>query len=137
MYRLIAGAAPLTARRRVVAAGVGGYVGINAAALATAIEFGIQPDALPRPPSGAPLYSPYRPVPDDPGDGARRTSPSPASAEAILTAGVLAYLQRADMRAARAQPPGRAGEPRRPRAGTRPSGTTLHARHASRPGSWP
>src|SRR3954453_6996038 len=80
VYRLVAGNAPLTSRRRggaqgvggargvnppalasrrgVVAAGVAGYVGINAAALAAAIEFGIQPGLF-HTASGAPLYSPY------------------------------------------------------------------------------
>src|SRR4029079_7487421 len=43
IYKLLAGRAPLTAPRRAVAAGVGGYVGLNVAALAAAIEFGVQP----------------------------------------------------------------------------------------------
>jgi cobalt/nickel transport system permease protein len=96
VYRLIARDAPLTSRRRVVAAGIAGYVGINVAALATAIEFGIQP-ALFHTASGAPLYSPY---------SLSQTIPAMAlahltiagAAEAILTAGVLAYLARADVR---------------------------------------
>lgn len=58
VYRLIAGRTPLTGRRRVLAAAVGGYVGINFAALAAAIEFGIQPDLFTSS-SGVPLYSPY------------------------------------------------------------------------------
>jgi cobalt/nickel transport system permease protein len=57
-YRALAGRAPLLAARRVIAAGVAGYVAINAAALCAAIEFGVQPyffhDA-----GGAPLYAPY------------------------------------------------------------------------------
>jgi cobalt/nickel transport system permease protein len=96
VYRLVAGRAPLTARRRVVAAGIGGYVGINVAALATAIEFGIQPGLF-HTASGAPLYSPY---------SLSQTIPAMAlahltiagAAEAILSAGVLAYLARADVR---------------------------------------
>jgi cobalt/nickel transport system permease protein len=58
VYRLAAGRAPLTARRRAVAAGLAGYVAINAAALCAGIEFGIQP-ALFKSASGAPLYAPY------------------------------------------------------------------------------
>src|SRR4051812_48153623 len=58
VYRLVAGNAPLTSRRRVVAAGVAGYVGVNAAPLAAAIEVGIQPGLF-HTPSRAPLYSPY------------------------------------------------------------------------------
>ncbi|MHB9109187.1 MAG: cobalt transporter CbiM [Armatimonadota bacterium] len=41
-YRLIAGRNP-SARRQVVAGAIGGYVGLNAAALATAVMLGIQP----------------------------------------------------------------------------------------------
>jgi cobalt/nickel transport system permease protein len=119
VYRLVAGSAPLTSRRRVVAAGIGGYVGINVAALATAIEFGIQP-ALFHTASGAPLYSPYSLSQTIPAMMLAHLTVAGA-AEAILTAGVLAYLARADVRrlvpnhpgvpvsadAAAALPPGR------------------------------
>jgi cobalt/nickel transport system permease protein len=96
VYRLIAGKAPLTSRRRVVAAAIAGYVGINAAAQAAAIEFGIQPELF-HTASGAPLYSPYH---------LSQTIPAMAiphltiagAVEAILTAGVFAYLARADVR---------------------------------------
>jgi cobalt/nickel transport system permease protein len=91
LYRVFAGHAAVTARRRVIAAGIAGYVAINAAALCAAIEFGIQPyffhDA-----GGTPLYAPY-PL----------TIAIPAMmighltfagiAELILSAGVVAYLQ--------------------------------------------
>src|SRR5438067_3133497 len=43
VYRLVAGRVALTAPRRAVAAGIGGYVGLNVAALCAAIEFGVQP----------------------------------------------------------------------------------------------
>ncbi|MEA2256460.1 MAG: cobalt/nickel transport system permease protein, partial [Solirubrobacteraceae bacterium] len=43
VYRLLARGAALTARRRALAAGLGGYVGINAAALCAAVELGLQP----------------------------------------------------------------------------------------------
>jgi cobalt/nickel transport system permease protein len=96
VYRLIAGRAPLTSRRRVLAAAVSGYVGINAAAMAAAFEFGIQPGLF-HTASGAPLYSPYH---------LSQTIPAMALphltiagfAEAILTGGVFAYLARADVR---------------------------------------
>jgi cobalt/nickel transport system permease protein len=66
------------------------------AALATAIEFGIQP-ALFHTASGAPLYSPYSLSQTIPAMAlAHLTVAGPA--EAILTAGVLAYLARADVR---------------------------------------
>jgi cobalt/nickel transport system permease protein len=99
----MSGKAPLTSKRRVIAAAVGGYAGINAAALATAIEFGIQPDLFTTS-SGAPLYSPYH---------LSQTIPAMAlphltiagAAEAIMTAGILAYLQRTDVtRLARSHP---------------------------------
>jgi cobalt/nickel transport system permease protein len=96
VYRLLARNAPLTARRRTVAAAVAGYVAINAAAFAAAVEFGIQPTFF-HTASGAPLYAPYH---------LSQTIPAMAlahltiagGAEAILTAGVFAYLARADVR---------------------------------------
>ncbi len=57
-YRLIAARAPILGTRRVVAAGIAGWVGMTAAALMVGIELGIQPllftDA-----NGIALYSPY------------------------------------------------------------------------------
>lgn len=47
-----------SSRGKLVAAGIGSYVGINASALAAAIEFGIQP-ALFRDSAGNALYCPY------------------------------------------------------------------------------
>jgi cobalt/nickel transport system permease protein len=58
VYRIGAGASSLTSRRRVVAAAVAGYAGINASALLAAIEFGLQP-VLFHDSGGAPLYAPY------------------------------------------------------------------------------
>ena len=43
---------------KLISAGIGSYIGINAAALAAAIEFGIQP-ALFHTAAGVPLYCPY------------------------------------------------------------------------------
>lgn len=47
-----------SASGKMVSAGIGSYLGINAAALAAAIEFGIQP-ALFHTAAGVPLYCPY------------------------------------------------------------------------------
>jgi cobalt/nickel transport system permease protein len=58
VYRLAAGQSDPASSRRVFAAGIAGYIGLNVAALATAIEFGIQPSLF-RDASGAPLYAPY------------------------------------------------------------------------------
>ncbi|MEO6703393.1 MAG: cobalt transporter CbiM, partial [Jatrophihabitantaceae bacterium] len=95
VYRIIAGRATLTAGRRVIAAGIGGYLGLNCAALAAGIELGLQPDLFHNA-QGAPLYSPYH---------LSQAIPAMMLAhlvvagvvEAVLTAGVLAYLQRANI----------------------------------------
>jgi cobalt/nickel transport system permease protein len=94
VYRLIAGRAPLRSPRRVVAAGLAGYLGINVAALLAAVEFGIQP-ALFHDAGGAPLYAPF-PL----------SIAVPAMlighltfaglAEMVISGGLVAYLQRAD-----------------------------------------
>jgi cobalt/nickel transport system permease protein len=94
LYRLVSGRAPLTSGRRVVAAACGAYVGINAAAMAAAFELGIQPDLF-HTASGAPLYSPYHLSQTIPAMAIPHLTVAGA-AEAILTGGVLAYLQRAD-----------------------------------------
>jgi cobalt/nickel transport system permease protein len=57
-YRLIAARAPLLSNRRVVAAFIGGYVGMTASALLVGIELGIQP-LLFTGANGQALYSPY------------------------------------------------------------------------------
>lgn len=56
VYRIVAGSDP-PPRRRALAAAVGGYAGINVAALLTALELGIQP--LLWSDGGRALYSPY------------------------------------------------------------------------------
>ncbi|MCD6291210.1 MAG: cobalt transporter CbiM [Anaerolineae bacterium] len=92
VYRLIAGDASLTSSRHWIGAAVGGYVGINAAALMAAIEFGVQP-ALFHAADGTPLYCPY---------GLSQAIPAmlfahltiAGFAEAVVTGGVVAFLQR-------------------------------------------
>ncbi|HYG97648.1 MAG TPA: cobalt transporter CbiM [Terriglobales bacterium] len=92
VYRVISAGAAFGSRRRFVAAAIAGYASINVAAFITAIEFGIQP-ALFRDATGTPLYAPY---------GLSVTIPAmmlghvtfAGVAEALLTAGVLGYLQR-------------------------------------------
>jgi cobalt/nickel transport system permease protein len=58
VYRLIAKGAAPTSRRLWVAGAVAGYIGLNIAALTTAIMFGLQP-LLARGPDGRPLYFPF------------------------------------------------------------------------------
>lgn len=103
-YRLFTGRAPLNSRLRVFAAAAAGYIAINASALLTAIEFGIQP-ALFHDATGTPLYAPY-PL--------RIAIPAmmighltfAGLAEAILSAGVVAYLQKSNARLLEATAPG-------------------------------
>jgi cobalt/nickel transport system permease protein len=95
VYKLVAGRAALTAPRRAFAAGLGGYIGLNVAALCAATEFGLQPTFFHRA-DGTPLYAPFH---------LAQTIPAMALAhltlaggvEFALTAGVIAYLQRANL----------------------------------------
>lgn len=57
-YRLIAGASPVRSPRQWLGAAVGGYVGLNAAALTTAVMFGLQP-IIARDAAGHALYCPF------------------------------------------------------------------------------
>ncbi|MDD5691827.1 MAG: cobalt transporter CbiM [Candidatus Omnitrophica bacterium] len=58
IYKMISYNAPVTSKRRVIASGVAGYLGLNLAALFTGIEFGLQP-LLHHTAGGQALYSPY------------------------------------------------------------------------------
>jgi cobalt/nickel transport system permease protein len=58
VYRLISVKSTVTSFRRVIAAGVGGYVGLVAASLCAGIEFGLQP-LMHHTASGQALYCPY------------------------------------------------------------------------------
>lgn len=57
-YRLISAGSEVGSPRRWLGAGVGAFLGLNAAALLTAIEFGLQPTLF-RAADGTPLYAPY------------------------------------------------------------------------------
>jgi cobalt/nickel transport system permease protein len=104
VYRLAARNMSLTAPRRAFWAGIAGYVGLNAAALSTAIELGIQPGLF-HTANGTPLYAPFH---------LSQTIPAMALAhltvagtvELALTAGVIAYLQRANLPVLRINHPG-------------------------------
>ncbi len=106
VYRLIAGRSPVGSRRRWLGAAVGGYVGLNVAALATAVLFGLQP-LLAHDAAGHALYAPY-PL--------QVALPVMAVehlvvfgwVEAIVTGLVVAYLQRhaPELIPARTTPPG-------------------------------
>jgi cobalt/nickel transport system permease protein len=94
IYRLIAARAALTSKRRVVAAAVAGYLAVNAAALLASIEFGIQP-MLFHDASGTPLYAPYPLSIAIPAMMIGHLTFA-GMAEAVISAGLVAYLQVAD-----------------------------------------
>jgi cobalt/nickel transport system permease protein len=100
VYRLAAGRSPLASTRRMVAAGVAGYVAINAAALLAALEFGIQP-MLYRDAAGAPLYCPYPLSISIPAMMIGHLTVA-GLAELVVSAGVVAFLQRSDLSLLRA-----------------------------------
>ena len=58
IYKAISYKAPINSNRRVIAAGIAGYLGINLAALLAGIEFGLQP-LLHHTANGQALYCPY------------------------------------------------------------------------------
>jgi cobalt/nickel transport system permease protein len=94
-YRLIGFRATLGSARRILAAGIGGYLAINIAAFCAAIEFGIQP-LLFRDASGAPLYAPYPLSVSIPAMMIGHLTLA-GLAEFIISAGIIAYLQRTDL----------------------------------------
>lgn len=95
VYKLVARNAGLTSRRRAVAAGIGGYVGINVAALLTAVEFGVQPSLF-HAADGTPLYAPFDLAQTIPAMALAHLTVAGA-VELALTMGVVAYLQRANL----------------------------------------
>jgi cobalt/nickel transport system permease protein len=58
VYSFISGKTEITSKRRVLAAGVAGYLALTAGAFATGIELGLQP-ILEHAADGTPLYMPY------------------------------------------------------------------------------
>jgi len=92
VYNVIASKTSIGSARRLIGAGVAGYVGLAVAALLTATLFGIQP-ALFTSSEGVPLYAPY------PLGIAIPAMMIPhllvaCPAEALITTAVYAYLQR-------------------------------------------
>jgi len=94
VYRLVAGLSPMGSTRRLLAAGLAGYAGINAAALITAIEFGLQP-MLFHDAAGTPLYAPYSLAIAVPAMMIGHLTFA-GFAEFLVSAGVVSYLQRTD-----------------------------------------
>ena len=92
VYKVVSHHAPVGSNRRIFAAGVAGYAGINVAAACAGFEFGVQP-LLHHTANGQALYCPY---------GLNVTVPAMAGehllvfgwVEAIVTALVMKYLQK-------------------------------------------
>jgi cobalt/nickel transport system permease protein len=90
VFRAIRGNAPSGSRRFALAAAAGGYVGINVAAIAVAVELGVQP-MLHHAADGTPLYCPFPLSVTVPAMAIPHLTIAGA-AEAILTGGVAAFL---------------------------------------------
>ena len=95
VYRLASTGAPITSRRHVWAGALGGYVGINVAALLTAVELGLQP-LLFAAADGTPLYAPFTLAQTLPAMMFGHLTVG-GFAEAAVTALVIAYLQRSNL----------------------------------------
>jgi len=95
VYKAVAGRVPLTSGRRALAAGIGGYVGINVAALCAAIEFGLQPTLF-HAADGTPLYAPFHLAQTIPAMMFAHLTVA-GLAEFAVTAGIVTYLQRANV----------------------------------------
>ncbi len=95
IYRMFAKNTPVTSSRRLVGAAIGGWVGVTLGAFLTGVEFGLQP-LLFKAANGSPLYAPY------PLSVAIPAMVIPHAlvasvVEGLLTALVLAYLQRSNI----------------------------------------
>jgi len=93
-YRLVSGRSAIGSPRRVAAAGLAGYVAINVSALLAAVEFGIQPIFY-RDAAGAPLYCPYPLSIAIPAMMIGHLTIA-GVAEFMVSAGVVAWLQKSD-----------------------------------------
>ena len=94
IYQALSKNQPTTSKRRIIGAALGGWTGLTVAAFFTGFEFGIQP-MLFHTANGTPLYAPYPlsiSIPAMVFAHALIASP----VEALVTALVVAYLQRAN-----------------------------------------
>jgi len=94
-YRLLSRGTALTASRRALAAGIGAYVGLNAAALCAAVELGLQP-VLFHSADGTPLYAPFHLAQTIPAMGLAHLTVA-GGVEFALTVGIVRYLQTANV----------------------------------------
>ncbi|HEU5424877.1 MAG TPA: cobalt transporter CbiM, partial [Nitrolancea sp.] len=114
VYKLLARNAAVPSRRRVVAAAIGSYVGINAAGLLVGIELGIQPIFWSQ--NGHALYAPYSLSVAVPAMMIPHLTLAGA-AEAIATAFGVAYVQRVQPQLLLQRVGGAGGEARAPARG--------------------
>ena len=92
IFRAIAGRAAPASRRFTLAAALGGYIGINTAALLVAVELGLQP-LMHHLPDGTPLYCPFDLSVTIPAMMIPHLTIG-GLAEALVTGGVVAFLGR-------------------------------------------
>ncbi|MFL5253025.1 MAG: cobalt transporter CbiM [Rhodopila sp.] len=111
-YAVLSGRSAVGSPRRVVAAGLAGYLAINAAALLAAIEFGVQP-MLFHDATGAPLYAPYPLSIAIPAMLIGHLSFA-GLAELVITGGLVVYLQKANPELLQGSPSGAAAAASRP-----------------------
>ncbi len=95
IYRYFSKDTPLTASRRVIGAAIGGWVGVTVGAFLTGVEFGIQP-LLFKAANGSPLYAPYPLSVSIPALVIPHMLVA-SVVEGVLTALVVAYLQRSNV----------------------------------------
>ncbi len=94
IYQVISKNQPLISKRRIIGAALGGWAGLTAAAFFAGFEFGIQP-MLFHTANGTPLYAPYPLSISIPAMVLAHALVA-APVEALVTALVVAYLQRAN-----------------------------------------
>ena len=92
VYKLISNGSQASSPRRVIGAAAGGYVALNAAAIFTAVELGLQP-LLFHAADGTPLYAPYNLATALPSVMAGHLLVA-GPVEALVTGLVVLYLQR-------------------------------------------
>jgi cobalt/nickel transport system permease protein len=103
-FRVIAGSSRPSSRRFVLSAAVGGYLGINAAALLVAVELGLQP-ILHHLPDGSPLYCPFPLSVTIPAMMIPHLTVG-GLVEALVTGGVIAFLGKYHPELFDTRPPG-------------------------------
>jgi cobalt/nickel transport system permease protein len=93
-YKFISADSEITSSRRVIAAGIAGWVALTLASLCTGIEFGIQP-ILHHTAEGVPLYMPY-PLSITVPAMVMEHALGFSILEALITALIFAYIQKTD-----------------------------------------